>query len=710
MKKDILIIFSLFITTTMVAQEGALRKADRSRNDLAYAEAIDRYTNLLDRGVDSSRVALGLAESYFALRNMQAAADWYAQAGELETDEMCRFTHALKSTGNSAQAEILSQGCSGEAYTAELIELIQTDNGRFDVTREEFNTEGSEFGPCFIDGDLVFVSDRENDIAVKRRFKWNGRPFLDLYMLSESVEGTPEFTPMPSTVNTPLHEGPGCFVDNGGTFYFTRNQTSAEGDQTLKLEILTSEMVNGEWSTPSGFTHNSADYSTGHPTITADEEFIAFTSDMDGGLGGTDIWICQKMNDGTWGTPMNAGPSINTVMNEMFPHFGVDGFLYFASDGHANLGGLDVFEAPFKNGACGNALNLGAPVNSTADDFSFTLREDERIAYFASNRDNDATNDDLYKVKVLKNREWNYTGIVIDNEGTAVMNCTVNVLNATGEVVGTAVTNSSGIFDLVTNVPAATDAELTFNAGPALASAEKSVADCTQELYNLDAGTIELAALGYIGATVIRDKATNEGLANLKATLTDLGTNSATTIVTDEDGSLNFDLNPTTNYEITLTKEGYFTKSAFFNTNNITSGVTDLTALTGVDLNFEKIEVNKTVRIENINYDYNDYRIRDDAATELNKIITLLNDNPTMKIELGSHTDARGSDSYNLKLSQKRAKAAVEYLIQNGIDKNRLSSRGYGETVLINNCGNGNDCSDEDHEINRRTEFRVTEF
>ncbi|WP_306642312.1 OmpA family protein [Sanyastnella coralliicola] len=710
MKKNILIIFSLFLTTTMVAQEGALRKADRSRNDLAYAEAIDRYTNLLNRGVDSSRVALGLAESYFALRDMQAAAEWYGKAGNLDSDEVCRFAHALRSTGNADQAEILSQGCSNESYSAELIEMIKTDNGRFNVQKEEFNTEGSEFGPCFLDGDLVFVSDRENDVAVKRRFKWNGRPFLDLYMLTESVEGTPEFTPLPATVNTALHEGPGCFINDGETFYFTRNQANAEGDQTRKLEILVAEMVAGEWRTPTGFTHNSADYSTGHPTITRDGEFIAFTSDMEGGLGGTDIWICQKMDDGNWGTPVNAGPTVNTPMNEMFPHFGVDEFLYFSSDGHANLGGLDVFEAPFTNGSCGTALNLGAPVNSTADDFSFTLREDQRVAYFASNRENEATNDDLYKVKVLKDREWNYTGVVVDDAGTAVMNCTVNVLNATGEVIGTAVTNSNGIFDLVTDVPAATDAELTFNAGPALASAEKAVSACNQEIYTLDAGTIELTSLGYVGATVIRDKATNEGLEEVRGVLTKLGTDEVTVVTTTNDGNLNFDLDPSSSYELTLSKEGYFTKSVFFNTNNITTGVNDLTALTGIDLNFEKIEVNMTVRIENINYDYNDYRIRQDAATELDKIIALLNDNPTMKIELGSHTDARGSDSYNLKLSQKRAKAAVEYLIQNGIAKNRLTSRGYGETVLINNCGNGNDCSDEDHEINRRTEFRVTEF
>ncbi len=180
------------------------------------------------------------------------------------------------------------------------------------------------------------------------------------------------------------------------------------------------------------------------------------------------------------------------------------------------------------------------------------------------------------------------------------------------------------------------------------------------------------------------------------------------TKTTADNGLVKFKLDAETDYEVKFEKQGWFGKSADISTVGMEPGVIELER--HVDLTFEKIEIGKAIKIENIYYDYDKSFIRKDAAIELDKIVSLLKDNPSIKIEMGSHTDARGSDSYNMKLSQRRAKSAMEYIISQGISKERMSWRGYGETVLVNNCKNGVDCDDQTHEENRRTEFKVVGF
>ncbi|MDG1158134.1 MAG: OmpA family protein [Flavobacteriales bacterium] len=173
-------------------------------------------------------------------------------------------------------------------------------------------------------------------------------------------------------------------------------------------------------------------------------------------------------------------------------------------------------------------------------------------------------------------------------------------------------------------------------------------------------------------------------------------------------GSVDFPLEADTDYSIRFEKKGFFAKNGMFSTVNMMPGVIEINKY--VDLEFEAIELGKAIKIENIYYDYDKSFIRADAAIELDKIVALLIENPSIKIEMGSHTDARGSDSYNLKLSDRRAKAAMEYLVKKGIARNRVTYKGYGETVLINDCANGTERSDEKHQENRRTEFKVIGF
>lgn len=708
--KKLAIAIAFIVPSMTFAQEGALRKAQKDIDNLAYAEAIDRYEHLLEHGTDTTLVAKGLGDSYFALRDMHTAADWYSKADEstFDTETQCQFNMALRSKGVT-NTDV--SGCVNVDQTTAttILNQLNTETGRFKVEEASFNQEGSDFGPVFLNDQLIFVSDRNDKASVKKRFSWNNRPFLDLFILREDKFGKLYGERIGGKINTNLHEGPGSFTSDGTTFYFTRNQETSDG--TRKLEILSSNWSEGEWTDPVGFVHNSTAYSTGHPAVSADDQFLFFASDMEGSVGGTDIWYCTKMDDGTWSAPANAGTEINTTANELFPSCDRDGYLYFASDGHTGLGGLDLFETEIQGGDFTTAVNMGAPINSTSDDFSITMNRKSTRGYFSSNRKEDATNDDIYSFAVTHERMFTVKGQVVSNETQeAIGFCNVHLINDAGETIATTTCDENGNFTVATEDALSTVAKVEVDAGPEFSTGFAEAETFEQVRYTSDAGTIGLDPLGLVGFASLMQEGTNETLSGVNVSLFDKTTGNNQANTTNDNGKVTFDLAANTTYEIVVAHEGYFTQSGHFTTGPELAGAFDLAELSGMDLTLEKIELNKTVRIENINYDYNDYRIRNDAGHELDKIVALLTDNPTMKIELGSHTDARGSDSYNMKLSRKRAKAAVEYMVSKGIDADRMAYKGYGETTLLNDCGNGNDCSDEEHEQNRRTEFKVIDF
>ncbi|RZL58639.1 MAG: flagellar motor protein MotB, partial [Pedobacter sp.] len=198
------------------------------------------------------------------------------------------------------------------------------------------------------------------------------------------------------------------------------------------------------------------------------------------------------------------------------------------------------------------------------------------------------------------------------------------------------------------------------------------------------------------------DKTTNQPLSNSIVTLTKIN-GQALKVQTDESGDFKFNLDKSSDYNLTGDKTNYRSDVVSLTTNNLTTST-----VINKNLYLEKIELDKAIRIENIYYDFDKSNIRPDAAIELDKLVKIMRDNPTIWIELGSHTDSRGNDQYNQWLSQSRANSAVQYIIDRGVDKNRITARGYGERKLLNNCANGVKCSEADHQLNRRTEFKIT--
>jgi peptidoglycan-associated lipoprotein len=503
------------------------------------------------------------------------------------------------------------------------------------------NTKESDWGAVKVNNTLVFTSDRQNKVEEeegkkdkpwirfdgastidKRIYGWTGNKYLNLYEQQSSTIAADAVKPFPFIAGTEYHIGAASFTADGAEMYFTlthlpdRKIKDTARIKTIKLDIYSSRRnaATGLWEKPVPFTYNNeATYSVGDPFITPDGKTLYFTSDMPGGVGGTDIYYCER-TDGSWGQPINL-KAINTPANERTPFIDANGTIYFSTDGDKGMGGLDIFKALRKGNTFGIKQNLGYPINSAQDDFSYVLPADGAFGYLSSNRTGGIGSDDIYSFTPLQTATYNLEGVV---------------------------------YDKFTRYPIA-------------------------------------------NSTVT--------LTRPKGILSKVQTNSA--------GQFRFVVNGNSDYQLKSEKTGYLTD----NLNTFSTTGLAPSEIIRRNLYLEKIELKKAIRIENIYYDLDKADIRPDAALELDKLISILKDNPTIVIELGSHTDSRADDDYNMALSRRRANAAADYIINvGGIDEDRIIARGYGETRLLNRCGNGINCSEAAHQLNRRTEFTIISY
>lgn len=729
MKQTILIIATLlFSVLSVLGQEGRIKKADKLYNKLAYAEAVKYYSSILEQGVDSNRVAKQMADSYFQMRDPQNAQKWYAIVvkNDPAPKDYLRYAEMLKGNGNYEMASKYMTIYNGldatdsraaahvknENYFKELTEPTE----RFTLRNEERNSSQADFSPMYYGKDkVVFVSNRGLlGVSVKRNHKWNNEPFLNLFSATVGNEGRLETVlPFSEKVNTKFHEGPMAFSKDLKNMYFTRNnyidkKKAKSSDDIVKLKLYISEKTDLGWSDPVEFAHNSDEYSVGHPALTEDGNTLYFVSDMPGGYGGTDLWM-SKLTAGAWSKPVNMGDRINSEGNEMFPFVHSDGTLYYSSDGLLGLGGLDVFEARSTANGFSAPENLAAPLNSKSDDFGFIANTEKTEGYVSSNRVNGKGDDDIYHFFMKDVVALTISGTVVnaDDDMKPLMGARVRLLDEYGEVIATETMGPEGTFKFDLD-PELCGYQIQIDNGEGWSDYAYDNVPCDMDEGDIGLGQVPLEEMKWGARGTIKEKSTKQPLAGFEVTFTDRETGEGVVKTTGDNGTVQFTLDGEKIYDVKFEKEGFFTKTGEISTIGVEPGMLEIERY--IDLNLERIEIGKGIKIENIYYDYNKSFIRPDAALELNKIVLLMIDNPTIKVEMGSHTDARGSDAYNLKLSQRRAKAAMDYIIAQGIDKDRMSSKGYGETTLINNCKDGVTCSDELHEENRRTEFKVVGF
>lgn len=412
MKKSVILLFVLVATfATTFAQNTKEKKADRLVALYNYADAAKLYKEVVDKE-GSTRIMAKLGYCYQLLKEYQLANYWYDKAYEFEinsTNELNNYVEILKTNKRYDKAkqtlrkykELVPNYEEKIAKIDKTIALYHLDSA-YSIMPVSINSDNAEFAPMFYQKGIIFAAEKNlsNEDEV---FKWNNKSYLDLYY-SEKRNSTTELTnpePVKGLLNSDFHEAGSTITADDNTLYFTRNfynngKKSYSKDNTLKLEILEATRVGDKWKVTKPFVYNNKNYSVGHPFFNEKQNQLYFISDMPGGYGGTDIYVCEKLGD-SWGQPINLGPKINSEKNEMFPFIGSDSVLYFSSEGHIGLGGLDIFKSTTDNGKnWNNPINLGIGINSDKDDFSFILDKDKRTGYFASNRDGGKGSDDLY--------------------------------------------------------------------------------------------------------------------------------------------------------------------------------------------------------------------------------------------------------------------------------------------------------------------------
>ena len=692
------------------AQSKFEKKGDKMKNNFSYQAATEFYLKAAEEDKGNGNLKLKLAECYQKLNDPENTVKWYREIIQNEDlvkpEDKYNYAYALLSTGNSIEAERWFDAYAAEEpedersarflKQLENVKELYQDSSLHEIELAPFNSVASDFSPSFYKNGIVFVSGRTPG---RETYKWNESSFLDLYYAGNKSLGMFEQpVPFHQKINTNYHEGPVSFYAGGRKMALTRNNLekgklgkSSTGVTKLKLYFTTPDAKEG-WADVEAFAYNSDEYSVGHPAVAEDGSVMYFISDMPGGFGGTDIYITYFEN-GLWSKPENLGDQVNTEGNEMFPFLSRDESLFFASNGRGGLGGLDIFKYTFDNK---EIRNLGYPINSIKDDFGYIVNEDGE-GFLSSNRQSSSGADDIFQFSSIKTLDAQVKILVVREENNApIAGATVTIKEVNSDFTWVKQTGDDGYLTIPLHIYRQYDLTTTKNG-------------FDQNNQKLDLGGDAKKLLVKLKGTCLMVK----GIASLSEK--EDANQSVLVVLSDDQGvardstrikngdPFTFCTKPQSNYQLKASSKDYFAKS-------VELYIGDQGPVLLKEIVLEKIVIDKAIKVENIYYDLGKWDIRPDAARELDKLAALLDDNPTIEIELSSHTDSRGGDAFNLNLSDKRANSAAEYIVSQGIAAHRVKSKGYGEISLINRCANGVNCSAEEHQANRRTEFKVLKY
>ena len=635
----LLTLFGLFIGMTLQSQPLRLKKADKYFREFSYDKAIKAYESLDDKGADVYR---NLAESYLMLGDTGKAEDNYSNlmnTGKYKPEDVYDYASVLLMNKKYDEAANWLQKyykLKPEDKRAQLFmkdplyyrDLLKSDL-KVGLSDLDINTAYEDFSPVYYkDNQVVFASSRDKKLLVNRKWNGNRQPYLDLYKSELSSDNTlSNVVKFDKNINKKYHDAPATFNKEGDYMIVTRNVYDKKLKDN-KLMLYESELKYDKyWSDPVPLHFNDESYSCGQASMTPDGKLMYFTSDMPGGFGGTDIYKVERLSNGNWGTPENLGDKINTEGDEMFPYYDPKGgYLFFSSDGIPGLGGLDIFVSKVrKDGSYTQPLNLGSPINSNRDDFSFIYKEDGS-GFLSSNRSGGKGDDDIYGFRNLMNFK-------------------------------------------------------------------DKIQDC------------------YISGT-ITDHSTQQPLDFANVVLYDEQGKELDRFETGRDGKYIYPVDCGKSYKFTVVRNGYQIARGDVNLSDFdTPEVVKDFALVKVDEYVDsstgKIKDLCSIHIKPLYYDLDKYYIRYQDKVKLDEIVALMNKYPQMVLEVSSHTDARATKPYNVTLSHNRTNSVVEYLTSHGINKDRIVAKWFGEIYPVNGCVDGVKCSEAEHQLNRRTEFKI---
>ncbi len=482
-KKLLLLIFFVFSLVANgfaqevkqdVKEDRLVTKANESYENYSFSLAIDIYKRVLDKGYVSADLLKKLGNSYYFNADYNEASEIYGRLVEnypsdVEPEYYFRYAQTLKTLGdyeNSKVAmskfiEVTSDDVRANTFKGEkdYLEEIKKNSGRYDIGAFEYNSPYSEFAPSFYKEGIIFSSDRDTGNFARYRHTWNSKDFLDLYKVNVDSSSLNSVAKLGDKLNTRLHESTSISTKDGNTIYFTRNNYKdgnyvKDENGVIRLKIFKATLSEGIWTNVVELPFNSDSYSVAHPTLSPDEKTMYFASDMPGTLGESDIFKVSIDDDGGFGTPVSVGNTINTESRETFPFVTSEDVLYFSSDGHPGLGGLDVFATKISNSKLeGSIVNVGESVNSNMDDFTFIFNEETKKGYFASNRSGGQGADDIYtfieNTPLVLECVQEISGTVRDKISNAILvGAAVKVIDENNEEILSTITDAEGNYTL----------------------------------------------------------------------------------------------------------------------------------------------------------------------------------------------------------------------------------------------------------------------
>ncbi len=463
--KKIYILFTIALLSglSLTAQNKKTKKADKKFDRFEFVDAAENYLKLVENGNADTYIYTRLADCYYNIFNTSEAEKWYAKALESSEDSEVVYKYSQMLKANSKYEEsnkwmkkfaaIKPADDRSIAFmdNPDYLPKILEKGKKFNVQSLDFNSTLSDFGGTLKDNKLYIVSARNN---ARKTYGWNNQPYLDILEVPVRSDGTyGDAFLLGEKINTKYHEGPVSFTPDGNTMYFSREsffekrfvKDSIRNDKYGVLNLFKTTKSGGAWSNVESLPFNSSNYSTDHPALSKDGNTLYFTSDMPGGYGMSDIYKVSVNSDGTFGEPVNLGQKLNTEGREMFPFSDEKGMLYFSSDGHLGLGGLDVFFTKEIDGKVAPIRNLGIPVNSGADDFAIVMNSADE-GFVSSNRMGGKGSDDIYAIKKLQPicDVMIISNVTDGKTGNPIAEATVSLADAEGNVLSTKTTDAEG--------------------------------------------------------------------------------------------------------------------------------------------------------------------------------------------------------------------------------------------------------------------------
>jgi outer membrane protein OmpA-like peptidoglycan-associated protein/tetratricopeptide (TPR) repeat protein len=732
MKRNLVLLVTLILATSVLYGQNT-KKADKAFSGGRYYEAIQEY-NLLESKITDpqllSHITFSIAESYRRMNQPERAESYFVKAirsGYMLPDVYFGYGEVLLNLGKYDEAKKQFQVFKRSNPDNKLVDTKiascdfakahRMENPKFKLQpMETLNTRGSEYGVAYFNDNLIYASTGNpvEDIGGQSRQQVNisprtGLPYSKFYMsvLIGNIYNKGE--PIIGLNKGSARKNEGTFaydpVNNLG--YYTRCTGESKNEQCY---IYFAEFKNNKWKEIDNLKIENRSEPIGHPFVTPDGRRIYFVSIMEGGYGKSDIWYTDKLPDGTWSKPINLGREVNTSGNEMFPFVAGD-YLFFSSDGHPGYGGMDIFASKIDGNIHGTSINLGLPFNSAHDDVNLIEKFDFSEGMLVSSR-RSANNDDIFRFEGYPSA-LTASGQIYDSITKQPMQGISIEVKKGGKLVEKLTSDEKGsyVFYIEPDESAYELSASVLRYNP-ITRTYNSINERFAALrgWDLPMNSSDAYISGIVtGVEESQDKSTVTPLGPLaKAKIEVLENGQAIKLLeTDANGQYRFgDVKENTIYMVKATVgkgDEFFADDKEIRIGEITQSI-EFCKATGYNMDIELKKITKTIQLNNILYAYNKWDLAPESYIELDKLVTILQKNPTLIIEIRSHTDSKGTAKYNQTLSEKRAASVVQYLVAKGIPTARLASKGYGESQLRVKP----ERSEADYQANRRTEFTVT--